>query len=546
MDTDRVKAALTPYGLLVRKSRVDIREYKDLVNTFRPKVGPPRVTKLWSELRLGDVDYYVFPRGYVGAFDTVVMIEQPLPTPAPAPDLFDTQKMVACEIMSKYFTPARVAAGTATCLLNLRAGSGKTFVAAALIAEIGLPAVYLVPGWPLAQQAAKDLTAAMDAEVWINDKPYSAEKKSKKTPAAVGLVSAEEKTHAEPADHRKIQVHILVIHTALKRPAEYFQKFALSIFDEVHSYCSQGRQAIWRKCVCAYALGMSGTTEDRPDTLDVVYYKELAQVRVQTGKEKYDPVLRAENIPGFTYSDMKFPARVRSIKYTGPDSHTQSLVHPSTGKIFTPWMNKQFVADPYRTKYILDALIELYQWRAAGENPGDPERKHRIFVFCEELAPLRDLYEAFRRVFGDTGVDIPECDLGEFVGGISVDKIDSIKTHARVFLTTYGYAGTGVSIVDATAMIFLTPRKANMKQILARIMRRGSDMGIERVIYEIVDARTALAGQHRVRKIAFDFYGMTVERVKVNWESVDPPAWLRDICGKVSQPWLEEGVLALV
>jgi superfamily II DNA or RNA helicase len=47
------------------------------------------------------------------------------------------------------FTQERINAGTACGLLNLRAGMGKTFFAAGIIAQMKLRTLYVVPKRPL-------------------------------------------------------------------------------------------------------------------------------------------------------------------------------------------------------------------------------------------------------------------------------------------------------------------------------------------------------------------------------------------------------------
>ena len=68
-----------------------------------------------------------------------------------------------------------------------------------------------------------------------------------------------------------------------------------------------------------------------------------------------------------------------------------------------------------------------------------------------------------------------------------------------------------------TAMMFLTPRKANMKQILARMLRRGSDNRIPRICVDIVDNKTALRYQVGERRNAYSIYGFQQSDTKVSY-----------------------------
>jgi hypothetical protein len=179
-------------------------------------------------------------------------------------------------------------------------------------------------------------------------------------------------------------------------------------------------------------------------------------------------------------------------------------------------MNKQFLRDPFRNQLAIAALRELYTWR------GPEGQQHCIYVFCEEVEPLDIIYRGFVDSFGEDAIVAPE--IGKFTGGIKEAQIAAMRDGARIFLTTYGYSGTGVSIDKMTAIIFLTPRRANMKQILARILRRGGDQSITRRVIDIVDNKTGIKFQLGSRMLAYEYYGMEVENKKVNAPADAVPA----------------------
>jgi superfamily II DNA or RNA helicase len=106
-------------------------------------------------------------------------------------------------------------------------------------------------------------------------------------------------------------VTVIVINSALTRDEEFFRGYSLVIYDEAHSYCSESRKEIFRKCNTWVCLGMSATTEDRNDGFDPIVHKELA----------VDGIIRAENIPSFTYEDVAFDCHARILNYSGPAEH---------------------------------------------------------------------------------------------------------------------------------------------------------------------------------------------------------------------------------
>jgi superfamily II DNA or RNA helicase len=384
--------------------------------------------------------------------------------------------------MERAFTPASIAEGTACALLNLRAGMGKTFVAAGLIARLQMRTLYVVPSVILAEQATKDFKGCFTSGVcWLQT-------------GAARLIEE--------------FVTVIVVNTALKQPPAFFAEYGLVIYDEVHTYCTDKRADIFRRC-CPIAFGMSATTDNRNDTFDMISHAELTGGL--DGRVYVPAVTYAEQIPDFTYDDVHFSTLVTVIKYNGPPHLTQTLKHPSTDKMFTPWMHEQFLRDPERTAVAVAAIRELYDWR-------DGDKQHRIFVFCEEREPLKGLYELLRQSFE---VDAPElCDklaeeTGHFIGGIKPQEIVRCKTQARLLLTTYGYSSTGVSIAEMTACVFWTSRRSNMLQILSRILRRSGDQSIRRRVIDIVDNRTPMRSQYYERRNAYTYFGMDIEVRKI-------------------------------
>lgn len=533
MDVARVDSAyLDNRGFVVPARYLSLRlgsEYakflKKLTITYYPKVGPPKTAKMYKLTTEKGIQYIYLPRtlmrllvpkitGVIIAFANARGINANLLC-----ELYDNQKIVINELM-KIFTIDRIKDGTACCILNLRAGLGKTFVAAGIISRLKLRTLYIVPKRPLAKQAVDDLRACFypagddnDADVQVGDKNALAkhitigkfEKKAKKTDPSTLCANQD--------------VTVIVIDSAMLRDDEFFRGYSLVILDEVHTYCSDMRKEIFKKCGSWVVFGMSATTEDRKDGFDLIAHRELA----------FDGIIRADDMPGFNYDGVEFDAEVTVVRYNGPPEFTENLTHPSTGKIFTPFMNKQFLRDPFRMSMVIADLRDLYNW------VGPEGQRHCIYVFCEEVEPLSIVYRGFVETFGDGAVNAPEVGkavdnnntnappavngehavIGRFVGGIKDKIITGMRDNARIFLTTYGYSGTGVSIDKMTAIMFLTPRRANMKQILARILRRGGDMTVKRRVIDYVDNKTMIKYQLGDRLNAYRYYGMKVVEKKV-------------------------------
>jgi hypothetical protein len=410
---------------------------------------------------------------------------------------FDNQKILVRYLLENVFTQVRIGNGTAAAILNLRAGMGKTYVAGGIINELKLRTLYIVNKRPLMMQAVKDLRAMFypddDGEIICPVYAYGSEKKR------------------DPLSNlENHSVTVIVVDSALRRDDDFFRQYSFIIYDEVHSYCTQLRKKIFNKCTHA-ALGMSATTEDRSDGFDVAAHKELA----------FDDIIRAESIPGFDYDNVHFDCHAKVLDYSGPAEHTQNLTHESTGNVFVHYMHNQYLRDPYRLKLAVDEIISLYDWR------GPNGEFHCLYLFGEEIELLKIALNAINEELAKrnrddiaNNIEVPELGLEMFTGGLKDDKIADISKNGRILASTYSYASTGISILRMSCIVFLTPRKAQMKQCIARILRRGSDLNIPRIVVDIVDKKTCLARQLGSRMAAYNHYGFEIDRIKVKYTDI--------------------------
>ena len=421
--------------------------------------------------------YIRLPRYIAIALANILDVEDKLPAPRQIGavlemPLFPSQEVVIDYLCSHVFNGAHQST-----LLNVRAGYGKTFIAAGLIARLKLRTLYITVKRPLAEQAQMDLRKVLGDS------------------CEIGLYKRQSGS-LELWDVTSQDVTIIVINSALKCPSEFFARYSLIVFDEIHLMCSGGfGQIFWKTCARA-CLGMSATTNERRDGFDVVARKFM-------GGET-----RAEDIPGFSYDDVRFDIRVDLIRYDGPADKTRNLRHETTGDIFNHYMVRQLMSDQWRTQLIVDRIIDLCRWRGpAGE-------KHKIFAYCEECAPLAALRDL---IIAETGAIVADEVTGKSTKSADIRAaIDG----AQVILTTYALLGTGVSVLECTAEVFLFPRRSGMKQIVGRALRRGSNPAIPRIIVDIVDNRTALRHQVNDRMIAYDFYGAFVNETHIEWSDM--------------------------
>lgn len=400
-----------------------------------------------------------------------------LPIVESAVMLYPNQRLVIDHLVNSIYTPENVLKGAAAATIDLGAGQGKTFIAGGLIKALEDDApprtLYIVPRAPLAEQAMEDLRGIFPG-------------------GNIKQLKASQSTIAD--------IVIAVINSAVKMPISWFENFDLIVLDEVHMYCTDGFGEIFWKTQSRYTLGMSATTAHRADGFDPLYYNCVGH-----------PIKCAE-LDGFDAQEEVFDSTVRVVKYRGGKEYTKTLIHPSTGMPFTPWMIPNIASDPARQKLAVEIALELYNWR-------DGEKRHNIYVFAEQKEILDDFKAAFMaRV--DASMLI-EDEITSFYGGITRDEWSHAVNNGTMLCSTYQYSGTGVSIPKMTAILFLTPRKSGVVQIAARILRRGGDSDMKRVIYDIVDEHTILKHQFTRRLEAYDVYKMQIEEVS-------PYRWLNN------------------
>ena len=355
---------------------------------------------------------------------------------------------------------------TGTASLNLRAGYGKTFIAGGLIYSLGVRALYVVPTRELAKQTVDDLSAILPDGANVRYVDASDE--------LVKIVNGENK---------ECDVCVAVINTVLIAAqkcgtARMSAAFSLAILDEVHTYCSQKRSEIFWIAQTNFMFGMSATIGDRRDGFDFAVAHHLP------------PLIDAAQVRGFSYGENPFTLHVHAIRFKARADFAQNLRHETTGEIFTHYMYEQFARDDERNELIAHCARELYA------------RGHNTFIFVEERAHAEKLRDCVVRY-------IPQDEIVLFYGGTSEETraLAIAEDGARVIIATFSYCGTGISIVRMSAMILASPRYSNMKQIVGRILRRGSDAAIVRDVIDIVDYKTCLARQFRIRQNAYDYYG---------------------------------------
>jgi superfamily II DNA or RNA helicase len=358
------------------------------------------------------------------------------------------QRVVVLELIRTVFSQESQAAGRATAVLQMRPGTGKTIVAAACAIALGQRTLYIAPRKHLAAEAVRDIAL--------------------KTTLTVS------RGVDDSAD-----VNVVVINSALTMSAAALARYSFVVFDEIHMYCSAGRKDMFMNINARCVLGLTGTPSRR-DGFDRVFRMHLGEP------------LRAETIPGFDFEAVRYRLRVTLLKYSGPRELTRTRTHERTGKPFVHYMYEQMLADDRRNRIICGEIRRLY-------NEG-----HSLYVFAEECAHLRKIMEQLREL--EIALYDDDSLVGYFVGSTPAADAAKIRDRSRVVFTTYGMSSVGTSWQHMTAMVLVTPRKSGIEQLAARIMRMGSDPARLREIVDVVDVRTFLRRQKKIRKESYRVY----------------------------------------
>lgn len=264
----------------------------------------------------------------------------------------------------------------------------------------------------------------------------------------------------------------------------------LTIFDESHMYVSKEFRKVFKRIHSRYTIGLSATPDIREDKLDIIHQSWLG------------PILVADSLTGYSVSQDAFVSDTKMIKYHALNQHCQFNIRED-GMIEYTSIIQSIITDPHRNNLIIDEIIKLM-------NSG-----HYTFVFSDRRTHLEHLYELLEdrciQQQSLVNLELPESNKKVILyGGADENTIDKAKKISNVVFTTYAYSSTGVSITKMNGLVLTTPRRSNMKQIINRVFRLGSDQGIKRIIVDIVDAKLPIKGQVRERLKAYEERGCKI------------------------------------
>lgn len=402
------------------------------------------------------------------------------------------QKVVIKHIMNNIFNQP-----IAGLTLKLCAGQGKTYTAMDIIGRMKLKTLIVVPNTYLLDQWVNLLkqyfTTANIGTL------YGTQKKD--GDIIVGIINSVselksfEVSEKRPWPNIGKSIKYMKVNQSVQVD-DILRDVGLTIFDESQGYVSKTFRRVFKRIWSRYTLGLSATPDIREDKLDAIHQSWIG------------PILDAETLDGFNVSQDVFISESHMIEYHALNEHCKFNVRED-GMIEYSSIVESIINDPHRNNLIIDQIVSLM------------DKGLFTFVFSDRRSHLEHLYNLLETKCNDLGssviMEVPEAKKKVILyGGSSEETIAKAKTVSTVIFTTYAYSSTGVSITKMNGLVLTTPRRSNMKQIINRVFRLGSDQSVKRIIVDICDAKLPIKGQMRERVKAYQERGCEIIKTKIH------------------------------
>lgn len=460
----------------------NIMGYFDITNVWYNKGNSLYISRFGAFLLRNKFDNITY--------NNTIKLQNPLPNLIYKGQFNGNQEIIFNYIISKIYNQKKLDNGNSGLILNLQAGMGKTFLAMALIGHLKCRTLIVVHNSNMLDQWNKILLEYIpNAKIGL----YYGKKKSFGD-IVIGVINSLVMDDIKLKDFKSFR--------------EFYDSFDFVIFDESHIYCSKTRSKIFDICQAPYMIGLSATPTEREDSLDKIIHWNLGAVLV------------ADKIEGYTMKNINFKGIVSKIKYTGHPDFIHHLINEKLEMTSVSKMLEQLSQDTYRQKMIIALILEQYK---KGLN---------ILVFADRRIYLEEIRIELEKLSLNSSILTNDDDLKDLeklngletirlVGGSTSLDMDNAKEKKNVILSTYAYMSTGCSIPKLNSLILATPRKSNMKQIINRIFRLGSDYSITREIIDIVDVKISLKNQYQSRKKYYNDMNYEITERKISWKDFE-------------------------
>ena len=401
---------LGPRGYTIHKENLDEdeRKYIRAELTIRPHIPKaPVQPAAYPIYRESPLKMYV-PRYFgIGAYGPPEAVKIGPGEPIHAGvafqgDMRDYQK----DIVRKYL--AHVGAGGGG-LLDVDPGKGKTVMALYILAQLRRKTLVVVHKSFLMNQ-------------WI-------ERIEQFLPGArVGRIQGQ----IVDIDDKDIVLGMLQSLSMKEYPADMFDSFGLTVFDEVHHMGAEVFCQCMMKVTTLYTLGLSGTMQ-RKDGLTKVFKMFLGDV---VHKEK---------------AASEHRVIVKAINYCVDDAAFNETEYDYRGNPKFSTMISRVCDYAHRSEFILRVLQ-----KELAENPDQ-----QVMILGHNKSLLTYLHKAIEH----RGI----ASVGYYVGGMKEADLKASESR-KVIIATYAMASEGLDIKTLTTLIMASP-KTDVCQSVGRILR---------------------------------------------------------------------------
>ena len=408
--TTPVTTYLGPRGYTIHKENLDEEERKYIRAelTIRPYIPKaPVQPAAYPVYRESPLKMYL-PRYFgIGAYGPPEAVKIGAGEPivlAFQGDMRDYQK----DIVQKYLNHVGGGGGG---LLDVDPGKGKTVMALYILAQLRRKTLVVVHKSFLMNQ-------------WI-------ERIEQFLPGArVGRIQGQ----IVDIDDKDIVLGMLQSLSMKEYPADMFDSFGLTVFDEVHHMGAEVFCQCMMKVTTLYTLGLSGTMQ-RKDGLTKVFKMFLGDV---VHKEK---------------AASEHRVIVKAINYCVDDAAFNETEYDYRGNPKFSTMISRVCDYAHRSEFILRVLQ-----RELAENP-----EQQVMILGHNKSLLTYLYKAIEHR------GIADGSVGYYVGGMKEADLKASESR-KVIIATYAMASEGLDIKTLTTLVMASP-KTDVCQSVGRILR---------------------------------------------------------------------------
>lgn len=416
------------------------------------------------------------------------------------------------ENIMNIFTDENKKLGKCGVVVKAGTGIGKTYIAFSIIAKLKVKTLIVLPQVALLKQWEKDLKILFpDEEIgkyyggvkkicnitlavvnsllldyYVDDRIDNTANKSDKSADN----TADKSTDNKP-NNKKAKGNI--------DETNFFKNFDFVIFDEIHMYQGRKKCDIFNKTQCSYMMGLSASMiRERVEMYDYIV-------------DRVGDVFDVDSLESVRQTKIKFTSEAHIINYVGAPIFTTPVLINDTVNYFAT--AGRLAADNRRNLLIIDEIMNLLNhnifvltifrdhvlelYRLLYDRIDGMEKSENIEIIAPELSEeeITDIQEKYK---------IKTDDITSLMGGASSKELEYGITR-KIIISTYDYSGTGISIDSMTALIVALPIKHKMFQVIGRIFRANKSYAhITRIIIDILDQRSPLKNQFKVRRLDYD------------------------------------------